>query len=159
MNLNIQQQQQRAQQQSDIVEFMKPNGNFMFHTMIEFNKVFSIIYFFSEIALFVYKDVNLHYPPNTISVEITCLVFFLIVQLVRFYLGALGNRSETSIYVMFCLVFIIVPLYTFVQFLVLQTYVLYIEIIINGIGISLTAIELVFCLLSMMAISSQEKTM
>jgi transmembrane protein 216 len=138
---------------------MKPNGHFMFQTMIAFNKVFSFIYFISEIALFIYKDVNLYYPPHTISVEITCLVFFLIVQLVRFYLGALGNRSETSIYVMFCLIFIIVPLYTFVHFLILQTYVLYIEMILNGIGIGLTVIELVFCLLSMMAISSQEKTM
>lgn len=155
MNSNIQQQQQ----QTDIVEFMKPNGHFMFQTMIAFNKVFSFIYFISEIALFIYKDVNLYYPPHTISVEITCLVFFLIVQLVRFYLGALGNRSETSIYVMFCLIFIIVPLYTFVHFLILQTYVLYIEMILNGIGIGLTVIELVFCLLSMMAISSQEKTM
>ena len=138
---------------------MKPNGHFMFQTMIAFNKVFSFIYFVSEIALFIYKDVNLYYPPHTISVEITCLVFFLIVQLVRFYLGALGNRSETSIYVMFCLVFIIVPLYTFLHFLHLQTYVLYIETILNGIGFVLTVIELVFCLLSMMAISSQEKTM
>ena len=155
MNSNIQQQQR----QNDIVEFMKPNGHFMFQTMIAFNKVFSFIYFISEIALFIYKDVNLYYPPHTISVEITCLVFFLIVQLVRFYLGALGNRSETSIYVMFCLVFIIVPLYTFVHFCILQTYVLYIEMILNGIGFWLTVIELVFCLLSMMAISSQEKTM
>ena len=102
---------------------------------------------------------KLQYPPHSISVEITCLVFYLIIQLIRFFLGALGNRSETSIYVLFCLIFVIVPLYTYAQFLVLQTYVLRLEVILNAFGLLMTIIELVFCLLSMMAISKQEKTM
>ena len=138
---------------------MKPNSHFMFQTMIEFHQIYTIFYFLAEIALFVYKEMKLQYPPHSISVEITCLVFYLIIQLIRFFLGALGNRSETSIYVLFCLIFVIVPLYTYAQFLVLQTYVLRLEVILNAFGLLMTIIELVFCLLSMMTISKQEKTM
>lgn len=149
----------QAQRRSNVVEFMKPNSHFMFQTMIDFHRLFTLFYFLAEIVLFVYKDNKLHYPPHSISVEIVCLIFFLIVQLVRFYLGALGNRSETSIFVLFCLIFVIVPLYTYVQFLILQTYVLKLEVILNSFGLCITAIETAFCLLSMMAISKQEKTM
>lgn len=151
--------QAQAQRRSNVVEFMKPNSHFMFQTMIDFHRLFTLFYFLAEIVLFVYKDNKLHYPPHSISVEIVCLIFFLIVQLVRFYLGALGNRSETSIFVLFCLIFVIVPLYTYVQFLILQTYVLKLEVILNSFGLCITAIETAFCLLSMMAISKQEKTM
>ena len=149
----------QAQRRSNVVEFMKPNSHFMFQTMIDFHRLFTLFYFLAEIVLFVYKDNKLHYPPHSITVEIVCLIFFLIVQLVRFYLGALGNRSETSIFVLFCLIFVIVPLYTYVQFLILQTYVLKLEVILNSFGLCITAIETAFCLLSMMAISKQEKTM
>lgn len=149
----------QAQRRSNVVEFMKPNSHFMFQTMIDFHRLFTLFYFLAEIVLFVYKNNKLHYPPHSISVEIVCLIFFLIVQLVRFYLGALGNRSETSIFVLFCLIFVIVPLYTYVQFLILQTYVLKLEVILNSFGLCITAIETAFCLLSMMAISKQEKTM
>lgn len=151
--------QAQAQRRSNVVEFMKPNSHFMFQTMIDFHRLFTLFYFLAEIVLFVYKNNKLHYPPHSISVEIVCLIFFLIVQLVRFYLGALGNRSETSIFVLFCLIFVIVPLYTYVQFLILQTYVLKLEVILNSFGLCITAIETAFCLLSMMAISKQEKTM
>ena len=149
----------QVQRRSNVVEFMKPNSHFMFQTMIDFHRLFTLFYFLAEIVLFVYKDNKLHYPPHSISVEIVCLIFFLIVQLVRFYLGALGNRSETSIFVLFCLIFVIVPLYTYVQFLILQTYVLKLEVILNAFGLCITGIETAFCLLSMMAISKQEKTM
>lgn len=151
--------QDQVQRRSNVVEFMKPNSHFMFQTMIDFHRLFTLFYFLAEIVLFVYKDNKLHYPPHSISVEIVCLIFFLIVQLVRFYLGALGNRSETSIFVLFCLIFVIVPLYTYVQFLILQTYVLKLEVILNAFGLCITGIETAFCLLSMMAISKQEKTM
>ena len=151
--------QAQAQRRSNVVEFMIPNSHFMFQTMIDFHRLFTLFYFLAEIVLFVYKDNKLHYPPHSISVEIVCLIFFLIVQLVRFYLGALGNRSETSIFVLFCLIFVIVPLYTYVQFLILQTYVLKLEVILNAFGLCITGIETAFCLLSMMAISKQEKTM
>ena len=151
--------QAQVQRRSNVVEFMKPNSHFMFQTMIDFHRLFTLFYFLAEIVLFVYKDNKLHYPPHSISVEIVCLIFFLIVQLVRFYLGALGNRSETSIFVLFCLIFVIVPLYTYVQFLILQTYVLKLEVILNAFGLCITGIETAFCLLSMMAISKQEKTM
>ena len=149
----------QVQRRSNVVEFMKPNSHFMFQTMIDFHRLFTLFYFLAEIVLFVYTDNKLHYPPHSISVEIVCLIFFLIVQLVRFYLGALGNRSETSIFVLFCLIFVIVPLYTYVQFLILQTYVLKLEVILNAFGLCITGIETAFCLLSMMAISKQEKTM
>ena len=140
----------------EVVEFMKPNGFFVFQTMLEFHYIFTIIYFLATIALFVYKIHFFHFPPSSCSVEICSLVFYFFIQLARFYLGDLGNRTEQSIFLLFNLIFGVGILFTYVYFLVLQTFVLRIEFILNLVGIVIAVFEMVPCVLSFLAVSKQE---
>jgi len=144
------------EQKFEVVEFMKPNGFFVFQTMIEFHYIFTIIYFLATIALFIYKIHFFHFPPSSCSVEICSLVFYFFVQLARFYLGDLGNRTEQSIFLLFNLIFGAGILFTYVYFLVLQTFVLRIEFILNLVGIVIAVFEMVPCVLSFLAVSKQE---
>ena len=140
----------------EVIEFMKPNGFFVFQTMLEFHYIFTLLYFFANVALFVYKNRYFYYPPNSISTEIAGLIFYFFVQLVRFYLGDLGNRTENSMFLLFNLIFALGPIYTYVQFLCLQTYCLRIDIIINSVGLFMVVAEIIPCILSFLAISKQE---
>ena len=139
------------------VEFMKPNANFIYQNLIEFNRIYSILYFVMEILIFVYKVNTFTYPNSyTSGLEISSLVFYLIVQLGRLYFGELGNREEYSFFIILSLIFSIGAIYTYVHFLVLQTFVVRIELVINGIGMFLWLIELLSSILAVLSVSKQE---
>ena len=140
----------------EVVEFMKPNGFFVFQTMLDFHYIFTIIYFFANIALFIYKEHFFYYPPSAWGVEIVSLIFYFFVQLVRFYLGDLGNRTENSLYLLFNLIFSVAPIFTYFYYFLLQTYSLRIDIIINSIGLFMVFAEIIPCVLAFLAISKQE---
>ena len=95
---------------------------------------------------------NFPIERHSISVEITCLVFYFIINLTRFYLGELGNRAETSLYVINCTIFVIASIYTHVQFLCMSTYVLRIEIILNGFGLAFNLFEIIGAVFSILGI-------
>jgi hypothetical protein len=111
-----------------------------------------------------------------LSVEIASLIIFIFFSVGRFRLGillnkyiiyishfqlitiaTLGNKSETSLYLVFFLIFQIIPLFSYIYFLCLQTYALKIEVIINAIGLFFFAFEIVFCLLAILVLSAHEK--
>lgn len=139
--------------------YMKPNGSFVYQTMIEFHRVYSIFYFIVEELIFIYKKQYLHFPQSSFGMEVTSLIFYFLVQLARFYFGTIGNRSETSVFVLFGLIFSVGAVYTYLHFMFLQTYVLKLELITNGIGLVLWAVELVFSLVAFLGISGQESGM
>lgn len=141
------------------VQFMKPNANFIFQTIIEFHRIYSILYFIIEELLFVYKVNYFQFPDVTRGLEISSLVFYLIVQLARLHFGSLGNREEHSLFVIFCLAFSIGALYTYIHFLLLQTFVLRIELITNAIGIAIWLFEAIFSIMAFLAVSKQESSM
>ena len=136
--------------------FMKPNGSFVFQTLIEFHQVYTIVYFIIEELLFVYKCAYLDFPEHSASLEIIALIFYLFIQLGRFYFGSLGNRAEASMFVIMSFVFSIVIAFTYMYYMLLQTYVLRIELITNSIGMVLWGFESAFCFLAFLSISGKE---
>ena len=151
-------EEEKAKEEKKVqVEFMKPNGSFIFQTLMEFHQVYTIVYFIIEELLFIYKCYYFDFPrAYTAGFEITSLIFYFFVQFGRFYFGSLGNRAETSIFVLFCFIFSFGAGYTYIHFLFWQTFVLKIEIITNSIGIGLWALEAVFGLLAYLGISGKE---
>ena len=151
-------EEQKAKEEKKVqIEFMKPNGSFIFQTLMEFHQVYSIVYFIIEELLFVYKCYYFDFPRNyTAGLEITSLIFYFFIQLGRFYFGSLGNRAEASVFVILCVVYSIGAVYTYVHFLFLQTFVLKIELITNSIGLGLWAFEVAFAMIAFLGISSKE---
>ena len=155
-NNQIEEEKKEKEDKKMQIEFMKPNGSFIFQTLMEFHQIYSIIYFIIEELTFVYKCYYLHYQPYAAGFEITALILYLFIQFGRFYFGSLGNRAEASIFVLFCFLFSIGTLYTYVHYLCFQTYVLKMEIITNSIGIGLWIFEVAFAMLAFLGISRKE---
>ena len=138
------------------VEFMKPNGSSIYQTLLEFHRIYAILYFIIEELLFVYKCHFFDFPSNAAGTEITGLIFYFFVQLGRIYFGSMGNRAEASFFVIISIIFSFGILYNYFHFLFLQTYVLRIELITNVVGIVLLLFEIVFGLLAFIGIMSKE---
>jgi transmembrane protein 216 len=122
-----------------------------------FHETYLYFYIFLMLICYVIKGYQLKYPPNTLAVEIICLFFSLLFQLIRFYIGKLGNRSEQSKFVIYFCLFSVFPFFSYVYYLLLQTYVLRFELIINGLGIFFTCFEFVLSLWTIVVISLHEK--
>ena len=148
--------EQNKPQRKIQVEFMKPNGSAIYQTLLEFHRIYGILYFIIEELLFVYKCHFFDFPNVAAGSEITCLIFYLFIQLGRIYFGSMGNRVEASMFVILSIAYSIGTLYTYLHFLLWQTYVLRIELITNGVGLALWLVEILFGLLAFIGISSKE---
>ena len=138
------------------IEFMRPNGNSIYQTLLEFHRIYAVLYFIIEELLYVYKCHFFDFPENAAGIEITGLIFYFFIQIERIYFGSLGNRAEASIFVILSIALSLGAIYTYVHFLCLQTYVLRIELITNGVGIALWLFELFAGLLAFIGISGKE---
>ena len=126
---------------------MKPNGSSVYQTLLEFHRIYGVLYFIIEELLFVYKCHFFDFPGHSAEgVEITCLIFYLFVHVGRIYFGSLGNRAEASIFVILSIAYSVGSILTYAYFFCLQTYVLRIELITNGVGMALWLFELLFIL-------------
>ena len=147
---------EKAPEKKIQIEFMKPNGSSIYQTLLEFHRIYTILYFIIEELLYVYKCHFFHFPPNAAGLEITCLIFYLFVQLARINYGSFGNRTEASKFVILSVAFSVGGIYTYVHFFCLQTYVLRLELITNGVGMVIWLFELIFGLLAFIGISGKE---
>ena len=138
------------------IVYMKPNGSFIFQTLMEFHQVYSIIYFIIEELLMAYKIHYFHIRPYAAGFEVTGLIFYLFIQFGRFYFGSLGNRAEASLFVIFCVAFSLGAIYTYIHYLRLQTYVLRVELITNSVGLFLAVLEDAFGIMAFLSISGKE---
>lgn len=137
-------------------EFFYSSSLFL-QTFLYYNPIFYSFYFIIEIILFIYKLSNLNYPTGAGGIEISILSLFMIVNIVRLYFGWFGNETETSKYVFYCS-FILSPftLYSFFYFMLIQTYVLKIEIIFNSLGVFLNVIEVLIGVFAFVFIRKSE---
>ena len=154
--LNKENEQKPPEEKKIQIEFMKPNGSFVFQTLMEFHQVYSIVYFIIEELIFIYKCHYFQYQSYAAGFEITGLILYLFVQFGRFYFGSLGNRAEASIFVLFCLIFSLGAVYTYAHYMFLQTYVLRIELLTGSIGLFLWLLEVIFAVIAFLGISGKE---
>ena len=138
------------------LEFMKPNGSAIYQTLLEYHKIYSILYFIIEELLFIYKCHFFVFPKHAAGIEITGLIFYLFIQLTRIEYGSFGNRSEASTFVLLAFCFGFLGGFTYAYFFWLQTYVLKLELLTSGVGLAIFLFEEIFGLLAFLGISGKE---
>nr|XP_045593848.1 transmembrane protein 216-like [Procambarus clarkii] len=106
-----------------------------------------------EMLIYVFKTFVLPYPPGNIVAEVFLLVFFGSIDAVRIFMGKKGNLTERIISLLISIIFTAPSVLAMLYLLLWQTYVLKIEIILISITIIFEGIELVFALLTVVAIS------
>uniref|UniRef100_A0A673JL05 Transmembrane protein 216 n=2 Tax=Sinocyclocheilus rhinocerous TaxID=307959 RepID=A0A673JL05_9TELE len=107
-------------------------------------------FFVAEILMFIYKGVILPYPQANLILDVVLLLLFLGLETLRLFYGWKGNLCQRSL-ALFVSVAVLVPCAVLsVYYLLLQTFVLRLEFVLNAVLLCFYSFEL---LLGLMTIS------
>ncbi|MFT7810155.1 transmembrane protein 216-like isoform X2 [Arapaima gigas] len=90
-------------------------------------------FFIAELLMFVYKGVLLPYPPANLILDIVLLFLFLGLEILRIFYGWKGNLCEQTLALVLSVGVLVPCTVLSVYFLLLQTFVLRLEVIINAV--------------------------
>ncbi|KAM9511015.1 transmembrane protein 216-like isoform 1-T1 [Salvelinus alpinus] len=110
-------------------------------------------YFLAEGLMFVYKGLLLPYPPASLTLDVGLLLVFLGLESLRIFYGWKGNLTERSL-AMSVSVLVLVPCTVLsVYYLMLQTFVLRLEFILNAVLLCFYSLEMLLGIMSISAFS------
>ncbi|XP_062380861.1 transmembrane protein 216 [Sardina pilchardus] len=119
--------------------------------LLYLNSWYFAAFFVAECLMFVYKGVMLPYPSPNLILDIVLLLLFLGLEILRLFYGWKGNLCEHKL-AMSVSVGVLVPCTVLcVYYLLLQTFVLRLEFILNAILLGFYGVELI---LGIMCIST-----
>ncbi|XP_039975854.1 transmembrane protein 216 [Xiphias gladius] len=121
--------------------------------LLYLNSWYFAAFYVAEILMFVYKGLSLPYPSNNLVLDVVLLVIFLGLETLRIFYGWKGNLCERSLALCASL-FILFPCTALaVYYLLLQTFVLRLEFILNAVLLCFYSLEFLLGLLSISAFS------
>ncbi|XP_047658272.1 transmembrane protein 216 isoform X1 [Tachysurus fulvidraco] len=110
-------------------------------------------FFIAEILMFIYKGILLPYPQANLILDIVLLLLYLGLEALRLFYGSKGNLCERSL-MLIVSVGVLVPCTVLsVYYLLLQTFILRLEFILNAILLCFYALELVLALITIAVFS------
>uniref|UniRef100_A0A8C9XMU8 Transmembrane protein 216 n=1 Tax=Sander lucioperca TaxID=283035 RepID=A0A8C9XMU8_SANLU len=117
------------------------------------NSWYFAAFYLAEILMFIYKGILLPYPSDNLVLDVVLLVLFLGLETLRIFYGWKGNLCERSLASAAAL-FVLCPCTALaVYFLLLQTFVLRLEFILNAVLLCFYALEFLLGLFSVSAFS------
>ncbi|MCI4380123.1 hypothetical protein PGIGA_G00236270 [Pangasianodon gigas] len=110
-------------------------------------------FFIAESLMFIYKGILLPYPQDNLILDIVLLLLYLGLEALRLFYGWKGNLCERSL-MLIVSVGVLVPCTVLsIYYLLLQTFILRLEFILNAILLCFYALELVLALITIAAFS------
>ncbi|KAJ8282125.1 hypothetical protein COCON_G00046440 [Conger conger] len=109
--------------------------------------------FVAEILMFVYKGILLPYPRANLILDIVLLFLYLGLEVLRLFYGWKGNLCERSLALMLSLAVLVPCSVLCVYYLLLQTFVLRLELVLNAIQLCFYSLELLLSLITISAFS------
>jgi len=126
------------------------------HILLRTNIYYIMFWFILEILLFIFKYYNVPYATNAFGIEMSMIFMLCFNEFVRQFFAIKGNLTLRSGYLIISIIYGIVGIIGFVFFLVWQSYIQRVEILLSAIGLTLIAIEI---LLSIMTIILNRRAM
>ena len=123
--------------------------------MIYFERIYSILFFFFEIILYVFKANVLVYPPGNLGTEIVGLFFLSILQYVKLGIANTANKTELRNYHFYTILFSLPVLMGYCFYLRHQIYCLCFDVILSAMGIFFAFFELIFSIISIFNIKDR----
>ncbi|KAK3565098.1 hypothetical protein QTP86_033153 [Hemibagrus guttatus] len=121
--------------------------------LLYLNSWYFAAFFIAEILMFIYKGILLPYPQANLILDIVLLFLYIGLEALRLFYGWKGNLCEHSL-MLIVSVGILVPCTVLsVYYLLLQTFILRLEFILNVIVLCFYALELVLALITIAAFS------
>ncbi|XP_036423711.1 transmembrane protein 216 isoform X1 [Colossoma macropomum] len=115
------------------------------------NSWYFAAFFIAEILMFVYKGVLLPYPQANLILDIVLLLLYVGLETLRLFYGWKGNLCERSLTLSISVCILVPCTVLSVYYLLLQTFVLRLEFILNAVVLCFYGLELI---LGLMTISS-----
>ena len=144
-----------------ILEFYPQfSGNipFLNQIFVFLDYFFCLIYFFSELSLFFFKGYVLAYPGNSLTAEVIALFIYMLIQYFRIQLASIGNKSEITGLLFLFIIMTFPVLIVYIYFLLLQTFCVIFELILNSIGLIILIVEIILSFFAIINITSHEKS-
>ncbi|XP_043562012.1 transmembrane protein 216-like isoform X3 [Chiloscyllium plagiosum] len=111
-------------------------------------------YFVAEILLFIYKSQLLPYTSANLTLDLVMLFLYLGVEIMRIFFGSKGNLCQRKVPLTISLVLLGPSTIMAVYYMLLQTYVLRLEVTINAILLVFYVFELVLYTVGLISFSS-----
>ncbi|XP_051885247.1 transmembrane protein 216-like [Pristis pectinata] len=122
--------------------------------LLNLNSWYYAAYFVAEILLFIYKGLLLPYNLANLVLDLVMLFLYLGVEIIRIFFGSKGNLSQRKVPLTISLVLLGPSAIMAIYYLLLQTYVLRLEVTINAILLVFYVFELVLYCVGLMSFSS-----
>lgn len=134
---------------SDYLNRKMVNSSLAYEILLYLNSFYFGMFAICEIWLTIFKTFNFPYPVGSFVSEIILLILLCCTEAIRIFLGRKGNLTERSFPVLISIVLTVPSVLGVVYFLIWQTYVLRLEMILCIIQLSLHGLELIFAFLSL----------
>jgi len=118
------------------------------HILLHANILYTILWFILEILLFIFKYYHLSYAANAFGVEISLVFMLCFNDFLRQFFGIKGNLMLDSGLLIIFIVYGLFCAIGFVFFLILQSYVQRLEILLSGISLALIVIEILLSIIT-----------
>eukprot|EP01135_Chromosphaera_perkinsii_P006538 Nk52_evm10s539 gene=Nk52_evmTU10s539 len=111
--------------------------------LLYFGWHFVIVWWLLELFCFIYKGNILEYSDSALGTEIALLFVFAGLETVRYLMGYKGNLTERKFAMAMFMVLSAPVILAYCFFLLWQTYVLRLEVILNYIGLVISGIQFI----------------
>ncbi|EEC18715.1 transmembrane protein, putative [Ixodes scapularis] len=122
-----------------------------YQVLLVFGGWFYVVFAAVELFLFLFKGMSLPYPKGNMASEVCLLTFTTVVESVRLSLGKRGNLTERSPCVLLSLLLTVPAALSSVYFLLWQTYVLRLDVVLAAVQLGFQALQSLFALSSVLA--------
>ncbi|XP_004552102.2 transmembrane protein 216 isoform X2 [Maylandia zebra] len=117
------------------------------------NSWYFAAFYLAEVLMFIYKGVLLPYPSDNLVLDVVLLLLFLALEILRIFYGWKGNLCERSLASCVSL-FVLLPCTALaVYYLLLQTFILRLEFLLNAVLLCFYGLEFLLGLISISAFS------
>jgi len=123
------------------------NSSLIYEILLYLNSFYFSLFAFCEYGMGIFKAVNLPYPTVTVISEFLLLFFLCCTECLRIFLGRKGNLTERSFVVLVSIGLTIPSMCGVLYFLLWQTYVLRLEVVLCAIQLTLQGLQVITALL------------
>lgn len=120
------------------------NSSLTYEILLYLNSYYFWMFAICELGVGIFKVSNLPYPFGTFITEVIMFTLLCCIEAARIFMGHKGNLTESSYPVMVSLILTIPSSIGVLYFLLWQTYVIRLEVVLCGIQLTLLSLEIIF---------------
>ncbi|XP_037539622.1 transmembrane protein 80-like [Nematolebias whitei] len=117
--------------------------------LLNVTSFYFVFYFLFTLGLIVRKSLTLSYPADALTCDVALLFLLAALHLLHFFCGVKGNLTESESYILGNLVVTAPTILVSVYFLVWQTYVMRMDVIISSILVAVYSLDGVMALVTL----------